>query len=101
MIVEKGEIEKPQVVSLDKYPKWADSIDKGIIDIVINAKHSLSINTIKNTLLNKIVNFNERIERLCEKGYLKRWEEKKPTLQIGTEEYFKKAMNKENENKVK
>lgn len=89
-MVEKVIEEEKQIITLNKYPEWADHFDKGLIDIVINAKKSMSINTLKNEFLKRCFNFNERIERLCNTGFLKRWEQEKPTLQIGTEEDYKK-----------
>ena len=72
------------------YPSQGDNVDKAIIDILNKCEHSISINTLKNRYMKSVLDFDNRVERLSKTvdGF-KLWEEKKPTLQVGTDWMYK------------
>ena len=97
-MIEIKEKEQKPIVTFDKYPDWADDVDKVIINIIANATRAMSINTLKNQYLHKALNFDERVNKIVEKvPGIKLWEQPKPTLQVGTIENYKKAMEEAKE----
>ena len=71
-----------------------DFIDKAIIMAIINSPKSYSHNTLFNQFQRNI-KFFERLDNLIKRypQYLKRWEQKKPTLQIGSERVYQEYLN--------
>ena len=83
---------KINVVSMENidkiFPK-TDFIDKAIIHAILNSNKSHSHNTLFKRF-QKNINFFDRLDRLVKDypSYLKRWEEEKPTLQVGSKQAF-------------
>jgi len=91
-----------EIMKIENYPEWADNIDRAIMDTIIESPKSCSHNTFINRFKEKI-KLMDRINKITKETGLgiKKWEQNKPTLQIGTEKQYQKAMKEEEKEKEK